>query len=208
MNTPLEQFFGQFFGQFFAQFFGQVLELCLNVCVAADIGLLRLVHHHRLTALDGALYWFSFVTTYVSLTITVSVLGASVVRKSAVLRRKGLTLAAVLLSSGVGSVVLKQLVQRERPFAVYADIHKLSEAGSASFPSGHTLEAFAVACAVLLLFPERKVLRWVLGWAGLVGYSRMALGVHYPSDVLGGACVGLGLAFGVVKTAVKTGVKM
>jgi undecaprenyl-diphosphatase len=169
--------------------------------MAADIELLRLVHHHRLMALDAALYWFSFATTYISLTIIGSVVVQAVRDKSMALRRKSWVLLMVLMLSGVISFVFKHLVQRERPFAVYADIQKLSEAGSASFPSGHTLESFAMVCAVLLLFPERTVLRVMVCWACLVGYSRMALGVHYPSDVLGGACIGVVLAFVVVNTA-------
>ena len=97
----------------------------------------------------------------------------------------------VLLSAALISFVMKNTIFRERPFKSYPDIEKLSEAGSSSFPSGHTLEAFAIATAFAFAFPKKKYVIPLFIWALLVAYSRMALGVHYPSDVLGGMIVGV-----------------
>jgi membrane-associated phospholipid phosphatase len=98
---------------------------------------------------------------------------------------------AVLIIAALTSFTLKNTFTRERPFVVYPDIEKLSEAGSSSFPSGHTLETFAIATALSLLIPKKKVIIPVFCWAILVAYSRMTLGVHYPSDVLGGIMIGM-----------------
>jgi membrane-associated phospholipid phosphatase len=199
---------------------------------ASDIALLRLVHHNRVVALDGGLYVFSFVTTYVSITLLLTVLvrffrqrqqcQQSQLKQQRQLRRQFFTLLAVLLTAATLSFSIKQLVRRERPFAQYADIQKLSEGGSPSFPSGHTLEAFAMATGFVLVFARRrtrneshkeshsarhKLWRWLFVWAALVGYSRMALGVHYPLDVAGGAVLGVMTAWLVVAVAARLGSK-
>jgi undecaprenyl-diphosphatase len=88
------------------------------------------------------------------------------------------------------SFALKNIITRERPFKVYPDIEKLSEAGSYSFPSGHTLEVFAIAVALSISIPKKKIIIPLFLWASLVAYSRMALGVHYPSDVIAGMIIG------------------
>ena len=75
------------------------------------------------------------------------------------------------------------------------DIIKKSKAGSPSFPSGHTSGAFASATSVSLAYPKWYIIAPSFAWAGSVAYSRMHLGVHYPSDVLAGAIIGSGSAY-------------
>lgn len=62
-------------------------------------------------------------------------------------------------------------------------------------PSGHTSTAFATATSLSLAYPKWYVVAPSFVWAGAIGYSRMHLGVHYPSDVLAGAIVGSGSAY-------------
>ncbi len=90
---------------------------------------------------------------------------------------------------------IKYSVNRTRPFNTYPDIVKKTEGGGPSFPSGHTSGAFATATILSLEYPKWYVIAPSFLWAGTVGYSRMVLGVHYPSDVLGGAIVGAGSAY-------------
>jgi membrane-associated phospholipid phosphatase len=110
------------------------------------------------------------------------------------LRNAGADLAAIAISGGV-TVILKYAINRDRPFVTYPDIVKKSAAGSPSFPSGHTSSAFATATSVSLAYPKWYVIVPSFTWAGAVGYSRMHLGVHYPSDVLAGAIIGSGCAY-------------
>lgn len=88
------------------------------------------------------------------------------------------------------SHLLKSSIDRTRPYNEYSDILKKSDGGSGSFPSGHTSSAFATATSLSLNVPKWYVIVPAYTWAASVGYSRMYLGVHYPSDVLAGALLG------------------
>lgn len=160
-----------------------------------DIDLLRKINLERNQALDPA---FKFITNSVSpigigAPLVVTTIGF--IQKDQTLKNKGYYIGATLLSSAVITTSLKFTIDRERPFVTYPDIQKLTGAGSPSFPSGHTSEAFAVATSLSMAFPEWYVIAPAYIWAGAAGYSRMHLGVHYPSDVLVGALVGAGSAW-------------
>ena len=157
---------------------------------AFDIEVLRMIHQNRIVALDPLLYILSYSSSFISIGIVLAVLIAALKKKSAMLRKIFYKLLAVLIIAALTSLTIKSIFGRERPFKTYPDIQKLSEAGSSSFPSGHTLEAFAMAVAVSISFPRKKFIIPLFTWAALVAYSRMALGVHYPVDVLGGMLIG------------------
>jgi membrane-associated phospholipid phosphatase len=101
---------------------------------------------------------------------------------------------ASVLNAGITNG-LKYTINRDRPFVTYPDIIKKSKAGSPSFPSGHTSSAFATATSVSLFYPKWYIIVPSYLYAGTVAYSRMDLGVHYPSDVLAGAVIGSGCAY-------------
>ena len=97
---------------------------------------------------------------------------------------------AVVLGYG-----LKYAINRNRPYENYKDIVPYHYDTDPSFPSGHTSIAFANATSLSLQYPKWYVIAPAYLWAGAIGYSRMQLGMHYPSDVLAGALVGAGSAF-------------
>ena len=103
------------------------------------------------------------------------------------------------VSLGVTTVLtygLKYSVDRTRPYNKYPEVLYVPyPESSASFPSGHTSISFATATALSLKYPKWYVIVPSFAWACSVGYSRMNLGVHYPSDVLAGAALGIGSTY-------------
>lgn len=92
---------------------------------------------------------------------------------------------------------VKLAINRQRPYIRYpADVHPYdaSETGL-SMPSAHTSLAFNTAATLDLRFHKWYVSVPAYLWAASVGYSRMYLGEHYPSDVLMGAAIGIGSAY-------------
>ena len=156
-----------------------------------DIAILEWLHSHTIPYSIPILQVISYTTTYVSIALAFAVLIISIVKKSKAIRRQFYIVATVLIFVAIVSQGLKALIYRDRPFETHPFIEKLSEAGSSSFPSGHTLEAFAVATVLSILFSGKKIVIPLFIWATLVAYSRMALGVHYPSDVFAGMVIGV-----------------
>lgn len=106
-------------------------------------------------------------------------------------RKTGIYLAVVLIIGEIlGNQILKRLFERPRPYTVNPDanviIDKLS---SFSFPSGHS--RCAVECAVVIFANNKKWGIAAIVLAVLTCISRMYLYVHYPTDVLGGAVLGI-----------------
>ncbi|HEY6906063.1 MAG TPA: phosphatase PAP2 family protein, partial [Ignavibacteriaceae bacterium] len=96
----------------------------------------------------------------------------------------------IIVTDQTGGHLIKELVQRIRPCNALPDvITPLGCTGSYSFPSNHALNNFAAAVFYYRLFPK---LKWALFiTACLIAISRVYLGLHYPSDVLGGAVLGI-----------------
>ncbi|MCD8341541.1 MAG: phosphatase PAP2 family protein [Clostridiales bacterium] len=107
-------------------------------------------------------------------------------------RRAGVAgLAALLIGQLVNDQLLKNLVCRARPFTQIQGLWTLVEAPTDySFPSGHSCAAFAAAVAWWRTLDIRWLKLLLLIAAVLMALSRLYVGVHYPSDILGGAAVG------------------
>ena len=103
---------------------------------------------------------------------------------------------AVLLFGGISALAvivmgLKFLIRRRRPEGEWGGIYRNTDPHS--FPSGHAARAFLIAVLASVLGPASLgTVLWV--WAPLVGLARVAMGVHYASDILAGMLLGILIA--------------
>ena len=108
-----------------------------------------------------------------------------------------LLIPTIALSDQLNSSFLKFLVDRPRPCHELANVHLLVGCGSGySFPSSHAVNNFAAAMVLSYFLP-----RWTWAffcYASVICFSRIYVGVHYPSDVIAGAMIGLVVGFLVI----------
>ena len=107
-------------------------------------------------------------------------------------RKAGWTSAiSLLLSVIIVNLLVKNLVARVRPYEVIDGLNLIvGKAGDWSFPSGHTSSSFAAALSILLSGHKWEGVGAMI-LAALIGFSRLYVGIHYPSDVLCGALFGI-----------------
>lgn len=165
----------------------------------ADIAMLRKINLGRNESLDGTFSAISVTARPFSIATPLVVYGIGMIKKDCTIRQKALMMgASFIVATGI-STTLKYTINRQRPYITYPELQKVSVGGSPSFPSGHTSDAFSNATSLSLAFPKWYVIVPSYAYATAVGYSRMHLGVHYPSDVVAGAFIGAGSAFACYK---------
>lgn len=113
----------------------------------------------------------------------------------------GILLIAGLTVSFYTAAVLKILIARPRPFVALSNVILLAASEkSYSFPSSHAVSAFMVASLSSSHF-KKYILFYSL--AALMAFSRVYIGVHYPSDVIGGAVIGILIGYFLVRIGKK-----
>ena len=107
---------------------------------------------------------------------------------------KAYTIMGGIVIASAGTVVIKKIINRPRPFQTHDDVYPYRTEYGESLPSGHATVAFAAATGLALHYKKWYVVVPAYVWASGVCYSRVYLGEHYPTDVLAGAAMGTGSA--------------
>lgn len=129
---------------------------------------------------------------YVAIGSVATQIGVGLLSKNKEVTEKGLLSGVALLGTyGVG-YLLKKGINRPRPYETYPFINNYRIEDDESFPSGSTAVAFSMATSLTTNYPKWYVAVPAYGFATAVGYSRLRLGAHYPTDVLAGAVIGAG----------------
>jgi undecaprenyl-diphosphatase len=138
----------------------------------------------------------SSYTYAVSIAAPASQLIVGFIKKDKNLQRQGWETIGGLAINTIVTQGLKYSIKRDRPYEKYPLlINPYQIENDKSFPSGHTSTAFAVATSLSIQYKKWYVVAPAYLWASSVGYSRLYLGEHYPSDVLAGAAIGAGSAW-------------
>jgi len=137
--------------------------------------------------LDSTIPWFTYLGSHIAVILFIIVCWI-LTKQRKVLRR-------LILLYGIQSGVvygLKFLIQRQRPLHLLEMASKLSkglgEILDPSFPSGHAAYAFMMATILSRWFPKYRILFYII--AGFIGWTRIYLGLHYPTDVIVGCLMG------------------
>jgi len=149
------------------------------------------VHQHATPALTWFMMGFSFLGSVA--VVTTLCLVAICVFLGFRQARTAMLLAVTMAGMAALDVALKLAFHRHRPVAYFGPTP-----ASYSFPSGHAMGSvcfYGVLAAILAARARGKGAKWCI-WTsaalliGMIGYSRIYLGVHYPSDVIAGYCAG------------------
>lgn len=174
-----------------------VFFFCVSIIHAqnVDIDVLKKININRNTSLDGTFKSISQSAVPISVATPILIYTLGMINNDSVAKQKALFIGETFLASAFITVVSKKIIKTDRPYDTYPMVQPVVSEASYSMPSGHTSTAFATATSLSLAYPKWYVVAPSFVWAGAIGYSRMHLGVHYPSDVLAGAIVGSGSAY-------------
>ncbi len=160
-----------------------------------DINILKNINQNRNQNLDKPFENLSKTVYPIGAAVPLGLLGIGFIKKDKNLQRQGLVALTSLTISFGTTYALKRIIKRDRPFTTYPFLKPAILETDPSFPSGHTTSAFASATSLSLTCRKWYVVVPAYTWAGTVAYSRLHLGVHYPSDILAGAVIGAGSAW-------------
>lgn len=163
---------------------------------ALDQKLEQFIYLHRPGGVVDFMRWCTEHTTLITLGFVITTFLYALAYKTKKKLLNTFHVSIIIGISAMASSAIKLLVMRSRPYKVLDHIPTpIIDSGGYSFPSGHTTEVFALTVAIFLLYNNPLLRISALLWAVFIAYTRMALGVHFPLDILGGMILGSSLAY-------------
>ena len=174
-----------------------LLLLCAQSCLSQnlDIRLLNSLHATRDKTWDETFNTISWTVYPVSLAVPLAQYIHGIATNDMKSIEYGVQSTTALVVNTAITYGLKHTIKRDRPYVTYPQYVPYEHDSSPSFPSGHTSYAFTTATDLSIQYPKWYVIGPAYLWAGAVGYSRIHMGAHYPSDVIAGAIVGAASAY-------------
>jgi membrane-associated phospholipid phosphatase len=163
---------------------------------SGEFNLLKNINANRHNGSEGIMEFLSNSDPYIAGAVPLFQLITAYASNDRAMYENGRQSLMALGYAVVLDEVFKYGLQRDRPYVTHPGIldpYKINT--DPSLPSGHTSVAFATATSLSLMYPRWYVIAPAYLWATEVGYSRMYLGMHYPTDVLFGAITGAGSAW-------------
>lgn len=182
---------------FFSRSFLVISFISISICSFAqnwDIDLLKQINQKYPT--NNTWRTISSTAEPLAVSIPLGMVAVALITDNKKLEKNSYEVAVSLIATAAITEGLKIINNRPRPYETYPTlIYPDSYESGKSFPSAHTSLAFSTATSLLLTTKKWYVAIPAYAWATSVGYSRMYLGQHYPSDVIAGAAVGAGSAW-------------
>ena len=163
-----------------------------------DFRILHSINSSQVLPSDGFYRLMSNSVIYMTIAVPVTIATIGIIEQSdRQLRNAEVIATGTIINLGI-TAGLKYLIKHKRPFTTYKGII-VNKSGSPcldpSFPSGHSSTSFMLATSLSLQYPKWYVVAPAYLYATTIAYSRMELGVHYPSDIIGGAFTGFNCAY-------------
>ena len=162
-------------------------EVTAGHTAAFDVAVRKSVYSWASPPLTAAMWFFTGVGSSLVLFLLAGAAVGVLQRRGE--KRKAWTFAIAMTGALLLEVSLKLVIHRERPVPFFG----IAPPESYSFPSGHALLSFTFFAMLAALLAPRSALAWIAAafLIAMIGFSRIYLGVHYPTDVIGGYLTGL-----------------
>jgi len=162
-----------------------------------EINTLKSLARTRTPAQNSTFKFISDANVYMNYAVPGGLFLTGAINGDKQMRQNAAYIASSTALTALLNYGLKKVFKRDRPFKRYPEFVSVISPHQYSFPSGHSSSAFAMSTAVARAYPKWYIIAPAVIWGGSVAYSRMYLGVHYPTDVAAGAALGVGSAFGM-----------
>ncbi|RPI19363.1 MAG: phosphatase PAP2 family protein [Ignavibacteriae bacterium] len=159
----------------------------------SDVKLFRTINNHHTKFFDKFFNITDKSVLPVSIVLPVTLFTYGRIKNRTYDENTGVLLASSEALNFLVTGGIKYLFKRERPYKTLSNVHykRTSFADKYSFPSGHTSTSFAISTMLMLRYPKSpQIYVPVYLWSLIVAYGRPYWGMHYPSDLLGGAVIG------------------